>query len=121
MHPIINIASGFAATGLLVVLLGSAGGCDDAGDDSNADCAEASNAPGTARVPLIRLVFSSFGELFTVLFGEDLDPAKVDDVIATVADAGFTFVAYNELEEPYTGINAHLSDLTWFTRFFCYL
>lgn len=76
---------------------------------------------GAVRVPIIRVVFSSFGDLFTVLFAEDLDQATVDETVSVVTSAGFTFVPADELEEPYTGSNPSLTGVTWFTRFFCYL
>lgn len=76
---------------------------------------------GAVRVAVIRIVFSSFGGLFTVLFADDLDPGIIDQAISVVTEAGFTFVPADELEEPYTGGNPHLIGMTWFTRFFCYL
>jgi len=76
---------------------------------------------GAVRVPLIRIVFSSFGDLFTVVFAEELDQATVADTISAAANAGFAFVPADKLDEPYTGDNPHLKGTTWFTRFFCYL
>ena len=95
----------------------------DASYFTDVACYRASVAKGVGRiqVPIIRIVFSSFGDLFTVVFAEDLDQATVDQAVAAVTDAGFTFVPADELEEPYTGSNPHLTGMSWFTRFFCYL
>ena len=79
---------------------------------------------GAVKVPVISIVFSSFGGLFTVFFADALDRATVDQAISLVVDAGFTFVPSDELDQPYTGSNPYLSgmsDMTWLTRFFCYL
>ncbi len=64
---------------------------------------------------------SVFGDLFTVLFAEDLDKATVDETVSVVTGAGFTLLPADELEEPYTGSNPRLTGMSWFTRFFCYL
>jgi len=71
--------------------------------------------------PVLLVRFSSFGRLVTLTHAAEISDDTVAGLVAALADAGFVFVAEEELSEPYTGINLALRNGSWWIRFFDYL
>jgi hypothetical protein len=67
--------------------------------------------------------FSNFGDLFTTWSHgpERLPDAIVAELVAAVEVAGFRFVPWEALEEPYNGRYPGFRSTTWWIRFFDYL
>lgn len=80
---------------------------------------------GIHRHTVLALRFSAFGGLFTawsVCRDEDeLADETIERVVGAVRQAGFVFVAAEDLQCEYTGANPHLSGTSWWIRFFDYL
>jgi hypothetical protein len=73
--------------------------------------------------------FSNFGRLFT-LHGTEwkqrFDEDKLGDALDFIRSHGFVYVASDELDSPYDGVNGpnspvSVSPVTWWTRFFDYI
>ncbi|HEY6726670.1 MAG TPA: hypothetical protein VI197_21700 [Polyangiaceae bacterium] len=69
------------------------------------------------------LRFSNFADLFSTWSHgpETLDHAVAKELVAAVAAAGFHFVPYEALQEPYTGRCGAIRPKVWWIRFFDYL
>lgn len=67
--------------------------------------------------------FSNFADLFSTWSHgpETLDDAVVKKLVAAVEAAGFHFVPYEALQEPYTGRCSDVGRTSWWIRFFDYL
>jgi hypothetical protein len=68
--------------------------------------------------------FSNFGRMFTTWShcqAEQLPPALVAQLIATVLQAGFRYVPASALDEPYTGRHPGFAGSSWWIRFFDYV
>ncbi len=81
---------------------------------------------GEVTLRVVRLRFSCFGHFFTVLeesLIDKLSPSIIKELIAVAEDHGFVYIDEGILlEEPYTGCNKELKDLSsWWERYFDYI
>jgi hypothetical protein len=81
---------------------------------------------GEVTVRVVRLRFSCFGQFFTILeesLTDRLSRSIIRDLIAAAGDHGFVYIDEGVLlEEPYTGCNKELKDLSsWWERYFDYI
>ena len=81
---------------------------------------------GEVTFRVVRLRFSCFGQFFTILeesLTDRLSRSIIKDLIAAAEDHGFVYIDEGVLlEEPYTGCNKELKDLSsWWERYFDYI
>lgn len=81
---------------------------------------------GEVTLRVVRLRFSCFGNFFTIFeesLIDKLSPSIIKDVIAAAESHGFVYIDEGILlEEPYTGCNKELKDISsWWERYFEYI
>ena len=81
---------------------------------------------GEVTLRVVRLRFSCFGNLFTILEESLIDKLSlsvIKEIIAAAESHGFVYIDEGILlEEPYTGCNKELKDISsWWERYFDYI
>jgi hypothetical protein len=81
------------------------------------------NETSNAWEQVLAVRFSNFGSLFTTLQGSEAEPLPdqvIAEVVQAVSYAGFHYVPFDVLGEPYTGRHPAFAGSTWWHRFFDY-